>query len=324
MRLTHAVRSTLKRLIFGPIDYPQQCPIGMRDPQSEVTVWLHGLGAPRDITYNHLMASGSPFTIGVGFDEGWHTAVRERKRLSLKFHERSGERRLLGEIGIQLSSILPAGNQQLCLFQVRSCRNYCLPRLRLWARYLQYARIRSRAPESDVPITAREIHAMIVFYSCPRPVVLVSAADGCSRNIFPMNLMGTIGDGYYCFALNTSRQAASLVERSGRIALSSVPLEQTSVAFQLGKNHRKTSIDLSQLPFMTRPSPGTGLPVPKFSLRVRELQVESVQKIGSHTLFVARIVGDERWEDGLQLFVVHGIYQAWRQARTTNLQNALQ
>jgi flavin reductase (DIM6/NTAB) family NADH-FMN oxidoreductase RutF len=156
--------------------------------------------------------------------------------------------------------------------------------------------------------------SMGVFFICPRPVVLVSVVDGNAGNVFPMNLMGSIGNGCFAFALNSSRPASSLVERSGRVALSSIPLEQASVARQLGRNHRQESVDWNQLPFPVKMSTALGIPVPGFALRVREMQIEAARKLGSHTLFMAQIIRDETWAEGLQFFMVHGVYQAWRLA----------
>ena len=214
--------------------------------------------------------------------------------------------------GSSCRPLIIVGHQELGLFQIRSYRNYCQARARLWARYLQYAYQRSRAGNSDVPITTSEVHAMIVFYICPRPVGLVSTTDGTANNMFPMNLMGNIGGGYFAFALNSNTPASALVERSGFVALSSVPMEQTSVSYSFGKNHRKESIDWKQLPFPTQTSTTLALPVPRFSLRVRELQIEVARKVGSHTLFFARTIHDEHWADGLESFMVHGLYQAYR------------
>jgi hypothetical protein len=64
--------------------------------------------------------------------------------------------------------------------------------------------------------------------------------------------------------------------------------------------------------FFNTASPNLGLPTPDFALRVREIQVEGAHKVGSHTLFIARIVHDDRWAHGPEMFVVHGIYQAAR------------
>jgi len=315
MRIVSTARKALKRIVLGPMDFPQQCPIGMRDPQSEVSVWLHGLDAPRDVTHTHLMACAAPFTIGIGLERERNAVINESTRLSLAFHERGEGQRLLGTIGLQLSSVVFVGSQSLCLFRPTSWKNYCLPPPRLWARHLQYAWLRRRDRTPNMPLAAREAHSMFVFYICPRPVVLVSVTDGKASNIFPMNLMGPRGNEYFSFALNSATPATALVERAGRIALSSVPVEQTSVAFELGKNHKKECVDWNQLPFPMTVSSTIGLPVPQFSLRVREMKIEIVRKAGSHMLFVARTLHDECWADGLQFFVVHGIYQAWRQRK---------
>ena len=89
-------------------------------------------------------------------------------------------------------------------------------------------------------------------------------------------------------------------------------MEQTSLALSFGKNHRKESIDWNQIPFPTRRSAKLGLSVPGFSLRIREVQIESTHKVGSHTLFLARTLYDEHLADGLEFFMVHGLYQAYR------------
>jgi hypothetical protein len=62
-------------------------------------------------------------------------------------------------------------------------------------------------------MTARSVSAMTVLFSCLRPVVLVSVTLGNGGNIFPMNLMGPIGNGYFAFALNSRRRAALFVAR---------------------------------------------------------------------------------------------------------------
>ena len=72
-------------------------------------------------------------------------------------------------------------------------------------------------------------------------------------------------------------------------------------------------IELAALPFSTSVSPTFGFPVPEFALRVREMQIESAHRVRSHTLFVARTIGDQCRSSGQEMFVVHRIYQAARQ-----------
>jgi hypothetical protein len=82
--------------------------------------------------------------------------------------------------------------------------------------------------------------------------------------------------------------------------------------FQLAINHTKQSIEWSKLPFATERSRHFNIPVPNFALRVREMEIRMIRKIGSHTLFIARIISDERYSNELELCVVHGFYQHWR------------
>jgi hypothetical protein len=44
------------------------------------------------------------------------------------------------------------------------------------------------------------------------------------------------------------------------------------------------------------------------------MEIETVRRLGSHMLFVARVVRDERRSDGPQFFMIHGLYQCWRQS----------
>jgi hypothetical protein len=183
-------------------------------------------------------------------------------------------------------------------------------------RYLYYAYRRWRSRKSlnapAIRMAARDVHSLLVFYICPRPVVLVSVVDGSLANIFPMDLIGPIGARHFSLALRSTSTAVPLIEGSRRIALSSVPVEQTPVAYQLGKNHKEACVDRDDLPFGTTTSPRFGLPVPQFSLRVREMQIEAVRTIGSYKLFLACTIGDQWRADGLQFFLVHGFYQTWK------------
>jgi hypothetical protein len=42
------------------------------------------------------------------------------------------------------------------------------------------------------------------------------------------------------------------------------------------------------------------------------MEIESIHMVGTHALFVARTLSDERMANGPELAVVHGLYQAWR------------
>jgi flavin reductase (DIM6/NTAB) family NADH-FMN oxidoreductase RutF len=305
-------RKTLRRLVLGDADLPQQCTVALSDPQSEVEVWLDGLGRSLNVTHRHVIACAAPSLIAVGLGSG-QQRMAPGTRARLKFYERGGSGALLGQLLLQSSAVVRTGGGDVHLFEVRNSDNYCQPRLRLFSYSLFQAWLRARSRhKTDVEMTASAAQAMTVLFSCPRPVVLVSIAFGDRGNIFPMNLMGSLSNGYFGFALNSRRRAASMVERAGRLALSSVPFDHAAVSRELGKNHRQEAVNWCELPFRVLPSAAFGIPVPAFASRVREMEVEVVRKLGSHTLFVARMIRDERWSDCPQFFMIHGLYEAWR------------
>ncbi len=169
-----------------------------------------------------------------------------------------------------------------------------------------------------------ERRAVMVMFIRPHPVVLVSLDNEAGGNIFPMNIMGNLDMDHVAFALKNSRLAARLVERSKSVALSDVPLAQTPLAYRLGVNHGKTSIDWEQVPFMTKLSKTFGLRIPNFAQRIREVEVQSVHNLGSHTFFVGRVVHEEKSEETVGLCIVHGFYQALRlKGNPEKLKNSL-
>jgi flavin reductase (DIM6/NTAB) family NADH-FMN oxidoreductase RutF len=308
-------RKIIQRLIFGDTLLPQAFTIGLEEPQTEIAVWLHGFGAPIDVTHCHSMACADPFTVCIALDGEQELTEVKLRRLLLKFRERDGQRRILGQINLngEKTTIIPAVGSQLILFEARSSANYCLPKARLLAHYLLHRYSLWRKVDSaGVKMSFLERRAVMVMFIRPHPVVLVSLDSEAGGNIFPMNIMGDLGHNYFAFALKNSRLAARLVERSGRVALSDVPLSQTLVAYRLGANHGKLAIDWNALPFATKVSARFGIRVPVFAHRVREMEIEMARNLGSHTFFVARIIHDERFAEGVGLCIVHGFYQAWR------------
>jgi flavin reductase (DIM6/NTAB) family NADH-FMN oxidoreductase RutF len=302
--------------VFGP-PIPQFCTVGLKYPQSEVRVWLRGLGAPLDVTDSNVIVAARPFTVGLGLEQVPAGATIERIPLFLGFSDCSGDNRLLGEIQLSYAETIRIGDRVLCLFRASRSTNRCLPRSVVWRRYLDFARQQRRVAKGPTPpetrMIIRELFALSTFYICPRPVVLVSVVDGNAGNIFPMDLIGSVGGQHFTLALHSTSTAIPLMERSRRVALSGVPVEQISIAYALGQNHKRTDFHWNQLSFDLTTSPAFGLPVPDFALSVKEIEVEEVRAMGSHKLFICRIGVNNQRSHGLQLSFVQGFYHARRQ-----------
>src|SRR5450432_4709749 len=85
----------LKQRLRKRANFPRYGPVGMRDPQQQVQVWLHGLGEPMDVTRNNVVAALRPFTIGVMLERSC-SDILNGQPMHLRMHELREPRRLLG------------------------------------------------------------------------------------------------------------------------------------------------------------------------------------------------------------------------------------
>lgn len=313
MSLLRQCRKAIKEIVFGNTLLPQEFTIGLTEPQAEISLWLHGIGAPRDVTFRQSTACSAPLTLCIAFHPGERPNEAACQHAALKFCERAGKQRVLGEIRLKFSESILFGGSEFALFQVHGSTNHCLPAYRLWAHYFRQAWSHWRRHDPpDIRMSLLEERAANVTFIRPHFLYLVSVGDQKTGNIFPMNLLSDLGSGYFGLALREQRRAAHTVDRVRRVAVSGIPLSRCAVLFQLVDNHKKESIDWTQLPFNTRESMTFGIPVPTFATRVREMQIETACQLGSHRFFIGRMVSDEGPSGGMQACVVHGFYQYWR------------
>lgn len=306
-------REAARTLIYGDTLIPQELTIAMPLPQQEVSVFLHGMGSPINVTDRHTTASCAPLLFGVSLDREQAALKQGRQKFSLEFRERNGDECALGAIQLAPRQTIAMDRADLILFSVLGSMNHCIPRLRRWAHYVPQAYHNWRRFQSfDVKMTSREVRASQVAFIRPHPLMLGSIGSPAQGNIFPMNLMGHLGHDQIAFALKNSRRPAHLVEHAGRIAVSSLPLSLSPMAFRFAVHHTKEQVGWETVPFALRTSAKFGIPVPSAAGRVMELEVSGVYKIGSHTLFIAQIVADERVSHEPQLHIIHGFYQHWR------------
>ena len=313
MSMIRQVGRLVKKVVYGDTLLPGEFTIGLKLPQSEVKVSLEGFGAPIDVTFRHTMACCAPFLVAVFLDRSYSASARKNRKIALRFSESAAPGRLLGELYLEPTKTIPLGESEVMLFRVVRSRNHCLSTARQWAHYLPSAFSNWRKLQSfDVKMRAREMRASYVGFIRPHPIALGSIQSDAGGNIFPMNLMGELSDRYFAFALKGSRRPSHLVANLKHIAISNIPPRLCSAAFTLAANHKKESIEWDRLPFPLSTSQQLKFPIPAAAGRVRELSVEQVHKLGSHTLFLARILSDEPRFDEPQVHAIHGFYQYWR------------
>ena len=305
----HPLKKAVAKILFGEA-LPQEFTVGMRAPQEEIGVWLCGRSVRRDVTNLHSTACCGPFVLCIRLEE-MEAAIADE--LWLEYAERGGRGTVLGKIGLKSAKGIEHTGDGLYFFEAQSAQHWCLPRMQALAHHLLHAYKAMRRPKMpDTRMTLLEERAANVTFIRPHPIAIASVEDAAGGNIFIMNLMGELGEGRFGFGLKNSRWPSKLVERTGRIALSSVPADEGKAAFALTATHMVEKVDWENLPFGLRRSMQFKIRVPDFARRVRELEVESVRKMGSHNFFVARVVSDERSGESDELHALHGFYQAWR------------
>lgn len=307
------VRAGIKRVVLGKTSLPQEFTLGLPEPQNEIDVFLRGAGINRDVTEHLSTACAEPLTICIGFDEDASPSGRELSDLTLAFTERNGQESVLGEIGLDYKRTLTAGRREFMFFEPRSSKNFCLPNAQLGLHYILHAyRQWGRDNTQGIKMSFLERRACMVTFIRPHPIMLVSVGNHEEGNLFPMNLCGYLGNGYFGFALRTERVAGTVVQRAGYVALSSLPEQQGYLAYRLADQHKKESVDWSQLPFATKMSKALSIPIPEFAQRVKEIKIWDSIAVGSHRFFIGQILEEVTHTDELAFYSIHGFYQAWR------------
>lgn len=285
-------------------------PIGLDAPQSLIDVTLDCGTMERDVTDNQVVLSLAPLVLAIG-DPSAHAARRAR----LVFRDRA-HRVELGALGLSAVGGIRAQDTSLACFLVDESRHGCLPApLASWQRWLQ-ARRRGD-PRTNFSMSPDAVQHLLVFYICPRPVLLVSVADGVHENLFPMDLVGSLGSELFTLALRNTSPSVATLRAGGHAALADVPLADRALAYSLGAHHRQAQVDWAAVPCDTIRSSRNGLRVPAQAPRIRELAVLDAHERGSHTVFLCRVTSDERRASVPRLFHTSGMHRAWRRRHGT-------
>jgi len=285
---------------------PQWSTIALPPTQATVAATLSWPGGAADVTHDHTVASLKPLSIVSSVDAGLSPVI--------EYRECSTER-VLGQLRLLQVEPMIVDGISLSVYRVQAGAHRCLrwPHRR-WNAFLQNRLIRKHPSSQHALMAPASVQQLMIAYLSPRPVVLVSVEAASHRNLFPMDLIGPLErSGFYSLALRSTNVSMPFMRESGRVVLSSVPASMKAAVYQLSARHRQALDDWERLPLRMSPSREFGIPSVADALRVHELSIVHAQGIGSHTLFVGRIVSTEEHRDGTQLHHAPGYYQRYRQ-----------
>jgi flavin reductase (DIM6/NTAB) family NADH-FMN oxidoreductase RutF len=299
----------LQRWIRG---LPQWSPVALHQPQEAVQVRMSGARGEFDITRGVVIAALRPLTLAVALNEQTRSAVEDRSGPHLHFVDLES-RRTVGLLHLNHLRNWDTAGITIGLFEVRQGTQRCVRwPYRSWNRWLQTRAMRKSTDPYNFSMPPEAVQQSMIFYICPRPVVLVSVDDGSHSNVFPMDLIGPVSPDRFTLALRSTSQSVPTMKSARRVALADVPAHACGTAYKLGVHHKNVKVDWDQLPFGIRRSPNFALPYPEIALRVRELEILDFDTIGSHTFFVTRIASELAVADDPRFFHTSGIYQHYR------------
>ncbi|HEU4780008.1 MAG TPA: flavin reductase [Steroidobacteraceae bacterium] len=291
------------KLLGGPA--PMWAPIALPGPQDLIEVHLLTPGADRDVTNNQAIAALAPFSVVLG---GVDIAEAQ-----LSFRDR-GSSAELGRLQLRATQTLTTATGELGVYAVIAGAQTCEGQLLQWWHRLRQALTQHRRSAPDnFRMSPAAVRQMLIFYLCPRPVVLVSVDDGTNSNLFPMDLIGPVSSGGFTLALRNTSPSVATIQNARRVALADVAARDRDLAYGLGRHHRQARIDWAKLPYEITHSARFGLPVPARALRVRECEIDCWHQIGSHTLFVGRVVSEDVRTGTPYLFHTSGIHRHYRE-----------
>jgi flavin reductase (DIM6/NTAB) family NADH-FMN oxidoreductase RutF len=291
---------------------PQWPPVALRQPQEAVQVRFATDRGEFDVTHAAVVASLRPLTLAVGLDAQLISAIDDRSQPALLFADLES-RRIVGMLQLQHIRIWNTSGVAIGLFEIRHGTHRCVRwPYRPWNRWLQNRQMRGNTDPNNFFMPPEAVQQQMIFYICPRPVVLVSLDDGSHSNLFPMDLIGPVSADHFTLALRSTSPSIATMKSARRVALSDVPARDYATAYKLGIHHKKKMVDWDHLPFEIRRSRNFSLPYPAIALRVREVEILDFDTIGSHIFFVTRISSEDSAGDDAQFFHTSGIYQHFR------------
>ena len=291
--------------------------VGHTDPHSQLRVSLEMPDREVDITRNHAIVALRPLTIATGAPP---PDAPSGARPWMVIREPAADGRILGRIRLRLFRTIAAGGTSVCLFRTEQSHDFCAPVVHRQITCLleRWRMSRDKNPR-NIHMVPSELFSTWILYDVPRPVLLVSYGDMARVNMFPMDLLGPLSDGWFVLGLHAGSPALEIWRQSRRIAVSAVPLRWKSSVYLMGKNHRDPYLDPAALPISCVPSTTWRIPVPEAALSVRELRIEQSLNLESHVLFVAGTETLDTRASEPQMCHIHKFYQQFLMRRNRAL-----
>lgn len=289
------MKSLIKKLLFRNLANQLFFGVGIRNGRIAESVFLKNGRQSLDVSERHNILCERPFCIAIWVSGNDSASFGEKK---LKLNIRRKEK-LVVALGLRLIKKLERDNGAILVLEIIKARCHQINLLHQWLLITFFFSNKKHGYKETLIYGA--------LYSYPRRVIVVSYRNNEYYNIFPMDFQGEYPEiKTYLLGLRVSNITVNKIIETKRVVISGTEGVDSKTMYALGAHHSKEPPQLEKLPFGVGESELLKFPVPSFSSSYQEIEVTDHFKLGSHMMFVGRIINSKKLKESqTSLYHIH-------------------
>ena len=307
--------NTIKKFITGLSVRQEYVCLDVARYQNPLSVLLSGGGSISkiDVTDSHLFLGYKPVIIGVPFpvNDSNLDIVRGHARIKLSFiPDESISPNAIASLELEKIGEKVLDENVLLLYEAKFGQHVFLNSLQQIIN--RWKEVRKPAPSADITLKGNLYDQVRVAYSVPRVISIITITDGYSMNMFPTDLHGPVGKGFYCSSLRIGGKANEQVQKIKKIVLSEVTASSFAETYHMGKNHMRDLQDSDKFQIDQNKSECYKFPLPEHVFTYRELRQFDFLDHGIHRMHFYEVVNVWAGVENSKLAHIHQYFAQWR------------
>ena len=319
-----SITSQIKQLFTGIVIPQEYCCLELEalDAPLKVILTTKEQSVVRDVTTSHLFLGYKPLIIGLQETSADETCLADHSEFCLTFIQGNfksdakwkdfpTDRAAVATVILKKIQKSDFDGQSIYIFEGYLAKHRLLGTLHQFVNNLR-ERYRTR-PKDNVGLPGNLLDQVRIAYSIPRKIRVITVSDGTLVNMFPTDLHGVIGRGYYVGSLRIGGKANAQVESLRRVVIAEVDASSYLEVYSMGRNHMMDLQNERRFMLHHKRSRIFNFPLPEWALRYREMIHIGSFDHGIHRVHFYRIVhNDELENSGPTLAHIHQYYAQWR------------
>ena len=307
---------------------------GLSIPQEYICIGLEDFSIPltitcsnsesqeyKDVTNTHLFLGYKPLIIAL-IAEASHPELHLTSTICLSFHNQKFkinstwnnflmDKQSIARLELRkLSYEWILGDKKVLFYEGVKGEHQFLNRFN---KFINRQREKLSKPiPGNVSLPGNLIDQVRIAYATPRIISVISVGNGEMINLFPTDLHGPVGEGFYVSSLRIGGKANEQVEQLKSIVIAEIEAMNYKEVYALGKNHMKNLSSRSSFNILKETSELFHISLPQGVLRYRELKLIKSFDYGIHRIHAFEVVNKQFFKDHSTLAHIHQYYAQWR------------